>query len=1224
MRIDKIEISDLASVKGTAVIDFTSEPLRSAGLFAVFADAANRDLLPGILCLALYGHAPQWPHPECLLKEGRGHCNVTFSLTDGCTYEASWSIRKKHAAESHPEIEHRLRKIFPKAEEVTSSDVPAHVKGLLHMDEARFMQSVWPLHDGFSRFLVASAAEKPRLLDQLVSVDAYVGIARAIHGEADGARACYQEMIYRLQGIRLSTLNEEELRCLQEKITHHRTRIGLDRSRLIALEEQQRWYEEYNDTLKQLDENRQLQHEAQRACNSLYDQEQLLERYDSVLPFQSLYLSICQDLQDIAALKEQIVVCQKEFSERQPQVQAIRRDYMAALSKQSEAQKNYHHELPKLNCSFQLEGEVAMLSDTSRKLSDQLSLCLEAIRSQEEDRRSKELMREEVENRLEHLRQYRLSVSMHMSMIEQIEMIKTLLRRISDLGKASERLQRTLKDDEIQLSNANKQQLKLEEERDRLFSVLSSLKEELKVHDWANHGLDNSMLQQRLSRLTDLRRRSRSALNLWKRIAAGYTDSEEKDNDLRRRTNSLNQIRKELETLQEKLATLIEARNVLRTSYMLSQGDNILALRRRLKEGSACPLCGATHHPYHSETELELGQLIAELEQNYQHAEEDVTAMREQIQLKQQQLAEENGQFQVEKDYFAQIQDRLQHDLQEWSDYEDMDPSFSDCSAGVNRQGRTALLQQLLDTTEREIQQQAEVNAQFNQHQEAINDVNRRIRQNTEVQQENLRYLSDIFTERSVLEARIQAKQEQLSQYSTDRIYLLNEADRLITLPQWKERWNNSHDNFLQEIITLADNWCRNRDQIQQGLQDEFRLQEEINALFNGLADKKRRRADLEQEIQNVQQTITAHQRQINIHCNGASPDQVQRQLVEELNEASKRVKESREAYDEALHGLQALQSSVENLRLMQQQRESDLLKHRSELDIRISRFNTDHSTLQYFELEKLFNDPRDWKNLRLTLAESHQRLDRINRNVESISQHILRLQQSPGRPSEDQNETPQAIEFQVESLRSRLQEMENELFRFETTLNRHRAAEEQLQHLEEERARLESEAADWSRLDELMGDDGVRYRDLARQQLFRLLVSRANICLASIAPRYRLQVADDSLALKLVDLEMLSQVRDFRSADKTEIFAAGLSLSLALSALHDHEVAVGSFFVNTGTLSSDDDQFSEKYSMLNRLQSIRKCPVGVFITSESLSKYFPASIHIFTPSGGSTTIKLV
>ena len=98
-------------------------------------------------------------------------------------------------------------------------------------------------------------------------------------------------------------------------------------------------------------------------------------------------------------------MCQKEFSERQPQVQAIRRDYMAALSKQSEAQKNYHHELPKLNCSFQLEGEVAMLSDTSRKLSDQLSLCLEAIRSQEEDRRSKELMREEVENRLEHLRQ---------------------------------------------------------------------------------------------------------------------------------------------------------------------------------------------------------------------------------------------------------------------------------------------------------------------------------------------------------------------------------------------------------------------------------------------------------------------------------------------------------------------------------------------------------------------------------------------------------------------------------------------------------------------------------------------------------------------------------------------------------------------------------------------------------------------------------------------------
>ena len=35
MRIDKIEVTNLASIEGTQTVDFTVEPLRSAGLFAI-------------------------------------------------------------------------------------------------------------------------------------------------------------------------------------------------------------------------------------------------------------------------------------------------------------------------------------------------------------------------------------------------------------------------------------------------------------------------------------------------------------------------------------------------------------------------------------------------------------------------------------------------------------------------------------------------------------------------------------------------------------------------------------------------------------------------------------------------------------------------------------------------------------------------------------------------------------------------------------------------------------------------------------------------------------------------------------------------------------------------------------------------------------------------------------------------------------------------------------
>ena len=60
MKIERITVCNIASLAGTHSVDFTKDPLRTAGLFSISgATGAGKSTLLDALCLALFDETPR-------------------------------------------------------------------------------------------------------------------------------------------------------------------------------------------------------------------------------------------------------------------------------------------------------------------------------------------------------------------------------------------------------------------------------------------------------------------------------------------------------------------------------------------------------------------------------------------------------------------------------------------------------------------------------------------------------------------------------------------------------------------------------------------------------------------------------------------------------------------------------------------------------------------------------------------------------------------------------------------------------------------------------------------------------------------------------------------------------------------------------------------------------------------------------------------------------------
>ena len=231
MKILAIRGRNLASLEGEFEADFTSEPLLSAGIFAISGPTgAGKSTILDAMCLALFARTPRTDQakennvklrdvneevlpqsdPRFLLRRGTasGYAEVDFLALNGYRYRSRWSVGRARDKENgrlqSPRVTlHNIDK--EEEEQGTRSELQARVVELIGLTFEQFTRSVLLAQNDFSTFLKAEQGEKASLLEKLTGTELYSAISRTIFEKNAVAKEAYDKIQARIQGIELLT-----------------------------------------------------------------------------------------------------------------------------------------------------------------------------------------------------------------------------------------------------------------------------------------------------------------------------------------------------------------------------------------------------------------------------------------------------------------------------------------------------------------------------------------------------------------------------------------------------------------------------------------------------------------------------------------------------------------------------------------------------------------------------------------------------------------------------------------------------------------------------------------------------------------------------------------------------------------------------------------------------------------------------------------------------------
>ena len=557
MKILSLRLKNLNSLKGEWKVDFTAEPFKDNGLFAITGPTgAGKTTLLDAICLALYHRTPRMSSVSAsgneLMTRHTADClaEVEFEVK-GARYRAFWSQRrardKAAGALQAPKVELAAADGQILTDKI--NEKLRETERLTGLDFERFTKSMLLAQGGFAAFLEAGANQRAELLEELTGTDIYGQISQRVFERTREVKTALDQLRARAEGVELLTEEQRaELHGEAERLAGEGAGLSAQQT---ELRRQRQWCEELSKAQAQLQATELGQQAAQQALQDAGPQLAQLAASEPAARLQPLYRDWQQARQALVQTEQDL----QQNGDEQLQVG----EAIAAGTWQAS----------------QLSGQwLAECEQADRRLAEQLQQLQRQLAEQPQHG-----------GLGEQLGGWR----------EQFKARRQLAEEIAQLGHSQQQEQQAVAGLQAQLGQQGEQlaaaqerlQLARQQEGERqrqLQELLAGRSEAALRERWQQLHSQGGLLAQ----LTELAGARAQLVDEQTQLDATLTALREQH---RLKDAEVVQLRQGYKDLQQQVRD---------QEKLLEQEQRIQALetyRAQLQPGEACPLCGAHEHP---------------------------------------------------------------------------------------------------------------------------------------------------------------------------------------------------------------------------------------------------------------------------------------------------------------------------------------------------------------------------------------------------------------------------------------------------------------------------------------------------------------------------------------------------------------------------------------------------------------------------------------------------